>query len=111
MLGSRCRVSVAKVRVAFSCDSAWGGVMRVLFRGRSGAGPRVLSRFPDCIFKSLSKKHRLIGAAALAATLSTPVLAADMGVPPTPPTPVYNWTEFYFGGNIGWATANTSWCS
>jgi len=85
--------------------------MRVLLRGRSGAGPRVLSRFPDCIFKSLSKKHRLIGAAALAATLSTPVLAADMGVPPPPPTPVYSWTEFYFGGNIGWAQGKTSWCS
>jgi outer membrane immunogenic protein len=85
--------------------------MRVLLRGRSGAGPRVLSRFPDCIFKSLSKKHRLIGAAALAAMLSTPVLAADMGVPPPPPGPVYNWTEFYFGGNIGWAMGNASWCS
>jgi outer membrane immunogenic protein len=86
--------------------------MRVLLRGRSGAGPRVLSRFPDCIFKSLSKKHRLIGVAALAATLSTPVLAADMGVPPPlPPTPVYSWTEFYFGGNIGWGQGNASWCS
>ena len=86
--------------------------MSVLLRGRSGAGPRVLSRFPDRIFNSLSKKHRLIGAVALAATLSTPVLAADMGVPPPPPpTPVYGWTEFYFGGNVGWAQGNASWCS
>ncbi len=85
--------------------------MRVLLRGRSGAVPPVLSRFPDCIFTSLSKKHRLIGVAALAATLSTPVLAADMGAPPPPPGPVYSWTEFYFGGNIGWGEGTTSWCS
>ena len=86
--------------------------MRVLLRGRSGAGPRVLSRFPDRIFESLSKKHRLIGVAALAATLSAPALAADMGVPPPPPpAPTYSWTEFYFGGNVGWAQGKASWCS
>jgi outer membrane immunogenic protein len=38
--------------------------------------------------------------------------AADMAVkapPPPPPAPVYSWTGWYFGGNVGygWGDANT----
>jgi outer membrane immunogenic protein len=44
-------------------------------------------------------------AIAVAALIGTPAFAADMAVkapPPSPPSaPVYNWTGFYVGGNIG----------
>jgi len=34
--------------------------------------------------------------------IGTPAFAADMGVPPTaPPAPVYNWTGWYVGVNVG----------
>jgi outer membrane immunogenic protein len=41
--------------------------------------------------------------AAIAALIGTPALAADIAVkaPPAAPAPVYNWTGFYVGGNIG----------
>jgi outer membrane immunogenic protein len=48
----------------------------------------------------------------LAATLSNPLMAADMPVKaPVLPTPAWGWTEFYFGLNIGYATGDTSWCT
>jgi outer membrane immunogenic protein len=53
-----------------------------------------------------------IGIVAVAAMIGTPVLAADMAVkaPPQPPAPVYSWTGFYIGGNVGygWGHANNS---
>ena len=52
-----------------------------------------------------------IGIVAVAATIGTPVLAADMAVkaPPPAPAPVYSWTGWYVGGNIGysWGNADT----
>ena len=55
-------------------------------------------------------KKAAIGIVAVAATIGTPVLAADMAVKSPPaPAPVYNWTAFYFGGNVGygWGRAPT----
>lgn len=53
-----------------------------------------------------------IGFAAIAAMIGTPLMAADMAVkaPPMLPTPVYSWTGFYFGGEIGggWASQQTT---
>jgi outer membrane immunogenic protein len=48
----------------------------------------------------------LIATTALAALVGTPALAADMAAPvykaPPPLAPVYSWTGFYIGGNVGW---------
>jgi outer membrane immunogenic protein len=44
------------------------------------------------------KKLAIIAAIAL---IGTPTFAADMGVPPPAPAPVYNWTGWYVGGNLG----------
>jgi outer membrane immunogenic protein len=43
---------------------------------------------------------KLLAGAALAALVGTPVFAADM--PIKAPAPVYTWTGFYLGGNVGW---------
>ena len=54
-----------------------------------------------------------IALAALAAAGTQTALAAD--IPPPVPTyrapvviPVYNWSGFYIGGNLGWAFGNSS---
>jgi len=48
---------------------------------------------------------RKIAFAAIAALISTPALAADMAVKAPLPSPVYDWTGFYFG-----VTAGAGWC-
>jgi outer membrane immunogenic protein len=57
-------------------------------------------------------KKFLIAGVAAAAFYGTPALAADMAVkaPPPPPAPVWSWTGWYVGLNVGgnWATSQTS---
>src|ERR1700709_137694 len=62
-------------------------------------------------FKSLPRevamKHMLAGIAAVASLLSTGVFAADLApytkAAPVYVAPVYNWTGFYIGGNVGYS--------
>lgn len=55
-------------------------------------------------------KKSLLGFVAIGAIIATPALAADMGMPvkapPAPVAPVYSWTGFYIGGELGggWAS-------
>jgi outer membrane immunogenic protein len=52
-----------------------------------------------------------IGVATIAAVVGAPALAADMPVkaPPRAPAPIYSWTGWYVGGNVGygWGHANS----
>lgn len=56
----------------------------------------------------------LVATVALAALVGTPALAADMAAPvykaPPPPAPIFSWTGFYIGGELGgaWANGNVS---
>jgi len=50
----------------------------------------------------------LIGIAALATLIGTPVLAADMPLKAPPPAPTWSWTGFYLGTEIGGAWARTT---
>jgi outer membrane immunogenic protein len=54
----------------------------------------------------------LVAAAALAALVGSPALAADMAAPvykaPIPPAPVWSWTGFYIGVNAGWKGINSA---
>src|SRR5215475_8159727 len=59
------------------------------------------------------KFKTLIASVALIALRTTAAGAADLGaVPvkaPPPPPPVFSWTGFYVGANIGAAVANNDW--
>jgi outer membrane immunogenic protein len=60
-------------------------------------------------------KKLAIGVIAIGAMIGAPVLAADLNKPvykappPPPPAPVYSWTGWYVGGNVGysWGDART----
>lgn len=50
--------------------------------------------------------------AAVAASMATPALAADMAVKAPPPAPlpvIYNWSGFYVGANGGWGESHNCW--
>src|SRR6201993_776786 len=52
---------------------------------------------------------KFVISAVMALSLATPVFAADMAVkapPPPPPIPLFSWTGFYVGANIGGAWAH-----
>ena len=54
--------------------------------------------------------NKLFGCMSLLALVTTQAMAADMALKTRPlPTPVYTWTGFYVGGNVGysWGNANT----
>ncbi len=46
----------------------------------------------------------LVSSIAALALIGTPALAADIAfkAPPPAPAPVYGWTGFYIGGNVGY---------
>jgi outer membrane immunogenic protein len=49
-------------------------------------------------------KKALIGIASIAALIGTPALAADMALKAPPPAdPIWTWTGWYVGGNIGYS--------
>ena len=52
----------------------------------------------------------LLGTAALVALIAAcPAMAADLATRAPPPMlPVFSWTSFYIGGNLGGAWANTT---
>jgi outer membrane immunogenic protein len=52
----------------------------------------------------MAVKKTAIEIAAIVLLFGTPVLAADMPVkaPPPPAAPVWSWTGFYVGGNVGY---------
>jgi outer membrane immunogenic protein len=55
-------------------------------------------------------KKFLLGTLGLVA-LAAPAVAADLPVAKAPPMaiPVYDWTGFYIGGNVGWGQVNNCW--
>jgi outer membrane immunogenic protein len=64
------------------------------------------------VFGSIALRT-LVTAPAMAAMFTGSAIAADLAKPvykaPPPPAPVYSWTGFYVGGNVGgnWSDSNT----
>jgi outer membrane immunogenic protein len=54
---------------------------------------------------------KLATAIVAIALIGTPAFAADMAIkapPSPPPAPVYNWTGWYVGGNVGASMGNVN---
>src|SRR3974390_1723960 len=60
-------------------------------------------------------KKFLLGTLGLVA-MAAPAFAADLPArtytkapvpPPLPPAPIYDWTGFYIGGNVGWGESHS----
>jgi outer membrane immunogenic protein len=66
----------------------------------------ILSTQQDAVFlRGTDMKNICFGIAALATLIAAPAFAADMPLKAPmapPPAPVYSWTGFYIGGNVGW---------
>jgi len=64
-------------------------------------------------FRVTFMRKIVIGLAATAALIGTPALAADMAVKAPPPiaSVAYDWTGFYFGGNVGWSRSTADFAS
>src|SRR5215469_5183990 len=55
---------------------------------------------------------KFVISAAVAVSMATPALAADMAVKAPPPAPlpvIYNWSGFYIGANGGWGESHNCW--
>jgi outer membrane immunogenic protein len=52
-------------------------------------------------------KRLLLGSSALATVIAGPAMAAPKPIPPMA-VPVYNWTGWYVGGNIGYSWGNAT---
>jgi outer membrane immunogenic protein len=89
-----------------------GGVMKKLFLGNESSGSPA-RRLPNWLVGGLRTTAVLIGASAIATSLTAPAAAADMAMPVKASAPpiVWDWTEFYFGVHIGYAQGGTSWCT
>jgi outer membrane immunogenic protein len=78
--------------------------LRVAKRPQLQWNSRAIMR--SIFFGGIAMKRMLLGLAAIAALINTPVLAADLQVkaPPPPPPPASSWTGFYVGvdGGYGW---------
>jgi outer membrane immunogenic protein len=63
-------------------------------------------------FSEAAMKKILIGIVPITGLIATSVSAADMAVkaapPPLPPAPVYSWTGWYVGGNVGYGWGDSS---
>src|SRR6201997_5040922 len=73
--------------------------------GVSATAFRPVRWYRFSMFFSGAVGMRLGTAVAAIALIATPAFAADMAVkapPAPPPAPVYNWTGFYVGGNVGY---------
>jgi outer membrane immunogenic protein len=86
--------------------------MTKMFLGNDGSGSRARG-LPGWLATGVRAIALLISMSAIAASLAAPAQAADMPMPVKAPAPpiVWDWTEFYFGVHIGYADANTSWCT
>src|SRR5262245_28467748 len=52
---------------------------------------------------------KVLSGVIFSALISVPAIAADYKAPPPPAAPLYGWTGFYLGANIGsgWTNATT----
>jgi opacity protein-like surface antigen len=82
-------------------------------RGTAATTGKVIACYTHALsFSGAAMKKLPVGVAAIAALISTPVLAADMvtkAQPPVAPAPIFSWTGFYAGIALGAKWADTTW--
>ena len=59
----------------------------------------------------LPEWRQAFGGASVAILFTGAATAADLAykAPPTPPSAAYDWTGFYVGGHMGYASGNSNW--